>query len=31
MLRKHLETGAARPRSRRTAVQPPRNYDPLAA
>ena len=27
MLRKHLETGAARPRSRRTTVQPALNYD----
>ncbi len=31
MLRKHLETGAARPRSRRTTVQPARNAALLAA
>lgn len=31
MLRKHLETGSVRPRSRRTAVQPAMNYDLLAA
>ncbi len=31
MLRKHLETGSTRPRSRRTTVQPARNYDLVAA